>query len=53
MDAKQRETSIILREHHSVWKPKKETILCEYGEITLLINLKKHEKSIHHINIQI
>ena len=49
MDAKQRETSVILREHHSVWKPKKETILCECGEIILPMNFEKHEKSIHHI----
>jgi len=40
---------VFQKEHHSVWKPKRETMLCECGEILLPRNYEKHEKSQHHI----
>lgn len=39
----------IEREHHSVWKPKRETSMCECGDIILPHNYEKHIKSQHHI----
>jgi hypothetical protein len=49
MDELQSENYVIQRDHHSVWNPKKETILCECGEILLPKNYEKHEKSIQHV----
>jgi hypothetical protein len=41
---------VIGREDYTLWKPKKkETIVCQCGEILQPINLEKHEKSQHHI----
>ena len=49
MDVKQDGTLKIQRQHHSVWNAKKETIVCECGEILLPRNYEKHEKSMHHV----
>ena len=40
---------IIQREHHSIWKIRRETMLCECGEILLPGNYEKDENSQQHI----
>ena len=49
VDFKMTDAAVLQREHHSVWKPKRETMSCECGVVLLPRNYEKHEKSQHHV----